>query len=95
VTAAEWFTHNATIGVNVELDMTICFLGTRNGEKVARCWPKVDFRENFDPLEGVSDQGNGGASDWLTLSSLLAGSGPVTEKRACTEACGASFPVAR
>ena len=51
-----WFTHNATIGVHVELDMAKRFLSTGNGEEVARVGPKVDFRENFDPLERDVDQ---------------------------------------
>jgi hypothetical protein len=72
--------------------MTKCVLGTRNGEEVARGWPKADFREDFDPLEKVLDQVER-RGDWLTLSSSLVGSGPVTEKRAWTEACGASFPA--
>ena len=52
----EWFTHNATIGVHVELDMGKCLLGIRNGEEMTRRGPEVDFRENFDPLERFMDQ---------------------------------------
>jgi len=72
--------------------MTKCLLGTGNGEEVTRVGPKVDFREDFDPLGRDLDQVKR-RRDWLTRSSSLAGLGPVWEKRACTEACGASFPA--
>lgn len=61
----KWFTHNATIGIHVELDMAKRFLGTRNGEEVARVGPKVDCRENFDPLERVVIMQKGRATGLL------------------------------
>lgn len=76
--------------------MTKSLLGTGNGEEVARARSKVDFREDFDPLQKRSGSSKTQKlSDQLTPSLSLAGSGPVTEKRACTEACGASFPTSR
>lgn len=44
-------THNAAIGVHVELEMTKCLLGTGNGEEMTRARPKIDFGQDFDPLE--------------------------------------------
>lgn len=44
-------THNAAIGVHVELDMAKCLLGRGNSEKMTRVGPKVDFGQDFDPLE--------------------------------------------
>ena len=67
-------THNAAIGVHVELEMANCHLGRRNDEEMTRVGPKVDFGQDFEPLERGPYQVRRRRRDWLTLSSSLVGS---------------------